>query len=667
MRMGQRWRAAACPAVAALLVAGCGGGGANAAGGTTTTSPPTSPALAVTTAALPGAAIGQSYGAALAAANGSMPYSWVIASGKLPAGVTMTSGGALGGMPQNAGTYEFTAAVKDAQGQTAQAALGITVAAPAAPPGPAPAVLDAYGGVQGKSAPGGAAGYFSVTKVGNRWVFADPLGNVYWMLGVFDVDAPGSVDGLPGTSYAARIAVKYGDMAQWGIQAAQRLKSWGFNAAAEYSSAYVGAVDQYAVRNTTAPIPSVGLIRPSYDSLIDSGSYAPGPVKELVNGLDGNYKNYRGDIVADIYDPNFALYVNGLVAAMSPPAVANSPWIVGNAVGDLDDLWGFGPGPDQPTSPAGQASSNIGWIALCTNFEQHSNLAYNTTYADTSVYTKYAMQAYLELKYNNIAALDAAWGADYTTFGDAGGFGAGTGLLDEDGRDPWVGHDDVAMTTAAPALRADLNAFMALYVQRYFQLTSAALRQYQPHHLVFGPATLNGWAGISRQAVLQAAGQYVDVVQANAANQTIYDQTLQWTGDKPLVAWVGFTANPDSDLFAFAHLGDVGTQPLRAAEYSGTLDQLYGFTGSPAAGSLAGSQNFVGMKFWAWSDSWGEKANWGLVSVLDNAYDGHEDTVAAGMDPWGYPTGGEPRNSGDFITYATQENQKIVAQLAGNP
>ncbi|MGH9533448.1 MAG: hypothetical protein ACRD2E_01165 [Terriglobales bacterium] len=119
-----------------------------------------------------------------------------------------------------------------------------------------------------------------------------------------------------------------------------------------------------------------------------------------------------------------------------------------------------------------------------------------------------------------------------------------------------------------------------------------------------------------------------------------------------------------ADLDAYSHPGDVATQVARAAEYASALDQLYGYTGSASDGSLAGSQNFAGMKYWAWSDSVGEKANWGLVSLLDNAYDGKEDTMAAGVDPWGFATGGEAKTFGDMITGVHQENEKILEELA---
>ena len=53
-------------------------------------------------------------------------------------------------------------------------------------------------------------------------------------------------------------------------------------------------------------------------------------------------------------------------------------------------------------------------------------------------------QSFLEKKYGTIAALNQAWGTGnfYTSFCDDGGFGTGTGVLDEDGRHvAWFGND----------------------------------------------------------------------------------------------------------------------------------------------------------------------------------------------------------------------------------
>jgi hypothetical protein len=72
---------------------------------------------------------------------------------------------------------------------------------------------------------------------------------------------------------------------------------------------------------------------------------------------------------------------------------------------------------------------------------------------------------------------------------------------------------------------------------------------------------------------------------------------------------------------------------------------------------------FVGLRWWAYMDEGGEGANWGLVTPNDNAYDGKEAIIAAGTDPWGFKTGGEARNYGDFLSYARGANLNIMKSL----
>lgn len=518
--------------------------------------------------------------------------------------------------------------------------------------------LDAYGGLSSVTiAPG--TGFFRVQKVGSRWIFVDPAGHPFWMLGVFAVDT--NTDTPAGSAFTM---AKYGSLATWGLQAVRRLRTWGFNSTAEYSSAYVVPVNQDGSYETSEPMPWVAILRPAYYSLRNAGGFAPAPVKDLVAGLDAVYTNYRGDTLPDVFDPNFALYTEAALAAETSQSEASSSWLIGTATDDLDDLWGFGPGPDLP---AARNSSNIGWLALCTNFAQSSNLSLGQSYADARVYTKYALVSWLQAKYTTIAALNQAWGANYTSFGDDGGYGSGTGLLDEDGRNPWVGADDVGLTTAQAQVRTDLDGFLALYAQKYFSVVSAALRHARPNQLIFGPCTLNGWNGISRAGILAAAGQYTDVIQASMSSQQVYDRSLVEAGDHPFVAWTGMPANPDSDLSAFPNPNSPGvyaTQAQRGTAYAAAIQSDFAWTGSAAAGSGAGSQNMVGSKFWAWMDSAGEETNWGLVTFMDNPYDGVADASASGVDAWGFRTGGEAASWGDFLGPATQANSSVLRALA---
>jgi hypothetical protein len=89
------------------------------------------PALTIGTTSLLGGTAGTAYTQALSASGGTAPYAWSIASGSLPAGLSL-AGGTISGTPTTAGTSSFTVQVADSASHTATAALGITIAA--APP-----------------------------------------------------------------------------------------------------------------------------------------------------------------------------------------------------------------------------------------------------------------------------------------------------------------------------------------------------------------------------------------------------------------------------------------------------------------------------------------------------------------------------------------------------
>jgi subtilisin family serine protease len=72
------------------------------------------PPPAITTTSLPGGTVGVAYNETLAATGGTTPYSWSLASGTLPAGLTLdASTGAITGTPTSGGTATFTAQVTD--------------------------------------------------------------------------------------------------------------------------------------------------------------------------------------------------------------------------------------------------------------------------------------------------------------------------------------------------------------------------------------------------------------------------------------------------------------------------------------------------------------------------------------------------------------------------
>lgn len=121
---------AAAIGVAFVLQGGCGGAAKQPSLPTapTTTSQSSSPQLTITVVTLPDAALGSTYASALHADGGSTPYTWKVAQGSLPDGLTLTQDGTLIGVPATAGVFEPTVQVSDASQKSISKKIGLRVA-----------------------------------------------------------------------------------------------------------------------------------------------------------------------------------------------------------------------------------------------------------------------------------------------------------------------------------------------------------------------------------------------------------------------------------------------------------------------------------------------------------------------------------------------------------
>lgn len=281
-------------------------------------------------------------------------------------------------------------------------------------------------------------------------------------------------------------------------------------------------------------------------------------------------------------------------------------------------------------------------------------------YADNVVYSKNAWRDYLIGKYSTIRALNAAWGSNYTTFGvDLGYPKARTGshgLLDEDGSSPWIGSDVYRQTGASANVKIDLDAFLQLYAEQYYSTVAAAIRAANPGMLVFSNAPMNSHAGMTRRPVLRAAGKYLDVieVQHDPTRPVIAQETFKEAG-RPMVTWTGFIAPNDSSVKGSADAYLVfPTQSARGTAYTTEM------TSKLALQGYDGSFPYIGTQWWSWVDG---NENWGLVSPLDNAYDGKEAVMPTSRDPWGHRIGGEKANYNDFISRVRTANLAALQTL----
>lgn len=83
--------------------------------------------LSVTTKGLPRGLVGTPYFQTLSAVGGAGQYTWSISSGSVPAGLSLSSAGAINGTPTSVGASSFVVKVTDAVGSTATQPITITI------------------------------------------------------------------------------------------------------------------------------------------------------------------------------------------------------------------------------------------------------------------------------------------------------------------------------------------------------------------------------------------------------------------------------------------------------------------------------------------------------------------------------------------------------------
>jgi hypothetical protein len=259
--------------------------------------------------------------------------------------------------------------------------------------------------------------------------------------------------------------------------------------------------------------------------------------------------------------------------------------------------------------------------------------------------------------------------AAITTTYVANGWGIGTGFLDEDDRPAhtWMGTDWTAMSNADATTIADLNVFYQAIAAKYFSDCQTQLKAVYPNIMYLGPDSLASWGGVPPLPVLKAAGLYLDAFLTGSLNvftQAEMDAIEHNFGDKPYFGAFYSTANPDSALSQYTNdIAPYGfaNQAARGSAYATMM------TGLQTAYTTAGNYPYIGVYWWEYYDNWGERLNWGLVTHLDNPYNGHDAatgsvTCAAPLNA--YTCGGEPTPSsgggtppfGDLITPVKSAN-----------
>ena len=273
--------------------------------------------ITVLPATLPGAVVGVAYAQMLTATGGAGgPYTFAVSTGALPAGLTLSPEGALGGTPTTPGTFSFTIAATDAAGNSGSQPYTLVVQAASLPitvlPATLPGAVVGVAYAQMLTATGGAgAPYTFVVSTG-----ALPAG--------LTLSPEGALGGTPTTAGAFSFTIA-------AIDAAGRSGSQPYELAI--------APPPITVLPATLPEPMVGVAYahtltatggggPPYTFAVTAGALPPGLVLSPEGALSGTPTTagpYAFTVTAtDATGATGVLAYSGVVAL--PPAVPTLPW-----------------------------------------------------------------------------------------------------------------------------------------------------------------------------------------------------------------------------------------------------------------------------------------------------------------------------------------------------
>jgi uncharacterized membrane protein len=617
------------------------------------------------------------YSYTLQSSFGTPPYTYQITSGSLPSGLSMNASGTISGSATAVGKFNFRVLATDSsqppQKQSSSYTVNVVIG------------MDKYGGLTAAPVPGCTpTGYFQLVKVkiGNkpaRWVYADPNCYAFYSLSVFAA--------TPGDILQQIMQSHYGnDLSKWSTHALNRELAYGFNANDIFYADYMLPIPKGGNQSGATPqVPFILYFAADQDAVFNPGALGlPEALKNIIAGQDQYGYHVQWNLYnIDLMDPNWLLANQGELQLQLNPAEGgfldgfnNTPWIVAVSLGDGDEVVlfkGVGPGGyAQPAQVVATSAFNFNKPPVNGNWQRpilYSKAAWTCNAIANDPQHFPSGQSFLEKKYNNnIAALNASWGSNYTSFCDAGGFGGGSGVLDEDGRHTaWFGNDYYNQTGMNPNLLADLNAYMYIMALQIYPPQINTLKTYDPNHLMLCGFYGGDQDGGVRPLVAQALGasgcQVLNLTWGSSSiqqsienNKQVYDLS-----GVPSTIYQGSTAQADSDMSNYPNNGADGanypTQEERGQHYGIDTQAIYGEQGTN------GDYYNLGVSLWSLTDLSGENRNWGFISLSDNVYDGVCATTVPSIDQWGYACGGEAANYGDFTDDVTQANTALYQQL----
>jgi hypothetical protein len=323
---------------------------------------------AITTASLASGAVGTAYSAALAGSGGVSPYSWTVAGGTLPGGLSLSKAGVISGTPlaSGAGTASLTIEMTDSGAATAlttTAQLGLTI--DAAPP-------VAFASSALAAATIGTAYNASVTATGGAGALTYTLASGTLPTGLA-ISAAGALSGTSTASGSFEFSVKaadaFGDSATQGLSLRVNASSLAVTPAT-LPAGYVG------VTYSPATLAATGGSGTGYRWSLASGSALPAGLTLSTAGVLGGkpaaavtttFSVMVADSVSNTATGTFSITIDQALTITSsnplPAAIAGAAYsqtLTATGGSGAGYTWSLASGS---TLPAGMTLSTAGVLA----------------------------------------------------------------------------------------------------------------------------------------------------------------------------------------------------------------------------------------------------------------------------------------------------------------